>query len=287
MRGRPAPSSASRLCQNTEAPTPAISAARAPAPAEAAVHRGGHRVHQRVGVELDGAIGGGARREGHAAFGAGQGRAACRSTAARAELVPTSSAMTSIVGGIFNYTNANGETSMTTIRVLSPQGEARAATHAVPSLPQSFRGLTVGFLDNKKHNFDRLVLEMGELMVARWGVARVVHRQKANAATPRRVRSWRRWRRSATSSSPAPPTEGPARRGVSTTRWKWRRRARPPASSRPRYSRSSRSRDGGPGRHRACRSWSVQHPLGGEKPEGVSRRAAQAVEQLASLLGQP
>ncbi|HTK90128.1 MAG TPA: hypothetical protein VL948_07765 [Verrucomicrobiae bacterium] len=31
----------------------------------------------------------------------------------------------------------------------------------------------------------------------------------------------------------------------------------------------------------------VQHPLGGEKPEGVSRRAAQAVEQLASLLSAP
>ncbi len=73
---------------------------------------------------------------------------------------------------------------MTMIRVLSPQGEPRAATQAVPSLPRSFRGLTVGFLDNKKHNFDRLVLEMGEIMVARWGVARVVHRQKANAATP-------------------------------------------------------------------------------------------------------
>jgi len=29
----------------------------------------------------------------------------------------------------------------------------------------------------------------------------------------------------------------------------------------------------------------VQHPLGGEKPEAVSRRALQAVEQLASLLG--
>ncbi len=28
----------------------------------------------------------------------------------------------------------------------------------------------------------------------------------------------------------------------------------------------------------------VQHPLGGEKPEGVQRRAQQAVEQLASLL---
>lgn len=29
----------------------------------------------------------------------------------------------------------------------------------------------------------------------------------------------------------------------------------------------------------------IQHPLGGEKPESVSRRAMQAVEQLASLLG--
>jgi hypothetical protein len=29
----------------------------------------------------------------------------------------------------------------------------------------------------------------------------------------------------------------------------------------------------------------IQHPLGGEKPESVSRRATQAVEQLASLLG--
>ncbi len=28
----------------------------------------------------------------------------------------------------------------------------------------------------------------------------------------------------------------------------------------------------------------VQHPLGGEKPEGVKRRARQAVEQLSSLL---
>src|SRR5438046_5615767 len=30
----------------------------------------------------------------------------------------------------------------------------------------------------------------------------------------------------------------------------------------------------------------VEHPLGGERPEGVSRRAHQAVEQLASLIGQ-
>jgi hypothetical protein len=29
----------------------------------------------------------------------------------------------------------------------------------------------------------------------------------------------------------------------------------------------------------------VDHPLGGERPEAVSRRAHQAVEQLVSLLG--
>ena len=29
----------------------------------------------------------------------------------------------------------------------------------------------------------------------------------------------------------------------------------------------------------------VQHPLGGEAPEGVSRRIAQAVEQLSAMLG--
>jgi hypothetical protein len=29
----------------------------------------------------------------------------------------------------------------------------------------------------------------------------------------------------------------------------------------------------------------IQHPLGGEAPEGVSRRIAQAVEQLGAMLG--
>jgi hypothetical protein len=31
----------------------------------------------------------------------------------------------------------------------------------------------------------------------------------------------------------------------------------------------------------------VQHPLGGERPESVARRAHQALEQLASLVGRP
>ncbi|HYB71431.1 MAG TPA: hypothetical protein VEH80_12185 [Candidatus Bathyarchaeia archaeon] len=72
---------------------------------------------------------------------------------------------------------------MTLITVLSPVGELRTATTAIPPMPVDLRGLTVGFLDNTKHNFDRLVLSIGEALKARHGVARVVHRRKANAAT--------------------------------------------------------------------------------------------------------
>ena len=39
---------------------------------------------------------------------------------------------------------------MAQIRVLSPVGVVKAQTVAVPSLPQSWNGRTVGFLDNTK-----------------------------------------------------------------------------------------------------------------------------------------
>ena len=73
---------------------------------------------------------------------------------------------------------------MAQIRVLSPVGVVKVQTVAVPSLPQSWNGRTVGFLDNTKSNFDRLVTDLGELLRARYGVAAVVHRKKANASTP-------------------------------------------------------------------------------------------------------
>ncbi|MET0852579.1 MAG: hypothetical protein ABW020_15685 [Candidatus Rokuibacteriota bacterium] len=73
---------------------------------------------------------------------------------------------------------------MATVTVLSPVGELRVASLVVPALPGDLRGLTVGFLDNTKSNFDRLVTEMGAMLVEQWGAKRVVHRKKANAATP-------------------------------------------------------------------------------------------------------
>jgi len=70
------------------------------------------------------------------------------------------------------------------IRVLSPVGEALKAGFTVPGLPASLEGRTVGFLDNTKPNFDRLVGDLGGLLEERFGVAAIVHRKKANAATP-------------------------------------------------------------------------------------------------------
>jgi len=72
---------------------------------------------------------------------------------------------------------------MANITVLSPVGELRSATTAIPAAPGSLQGLTVGFLDNTKHNFDRLVDGIGLALKERFGVARVVHVKKANAAT--------------------------------------------------------------------------------------------------------
>jgi hypothetical protein len=70
------------------------------------------------------------------------------------------------------------------IRVLSPVGEVKTESVLIPPLPDQWRGLSIGFLDNTKPNFDRLVEEMGALLRDRYGVREVVHRKKANASTP-------------------------------------------------------------------------------------------------------
>jgi hypothetical protein len=73
---------------------------------------------------------------------------------------------------------------MTRIAVLSPIGTVRAGSFVAPPLPGTWRGRTVGFLDNTKANFDRLAEELGRLLRERYGVAAVMHRRKANAASP-------------------------------------------------------------------------------------------------------
>jgi len=73
---------------------------------------------------------------------------------------------------------------MTVIRVLSPTVVDTGERVSVPALPHDLTGRTIGFLDNTKHNFDRLVAEFGSLLRERHGVKAVVHRRKANASTP-------------------------------------------------------------------------------------------------------
>jgi hypothetical protein len=73
---------------------------------------------------------------------------------------------------------------MNRIRVLSPAGVVVKASVRVPPLPGDWAGRTIGFLDNTKPNFDRLVTGIGEALRERYAVRAVVHRKKANAATP-------------------------------------------------------------------------------------------------------
>jgi hypothetical protein len=73
---------------------------------------------------------------------------------------------------------------MARIRVLSPIGEVAQEQFASPALPASFSGAVVGFIDNTKHNFDRLAEGLGALLRERYDVRAIVHRRKANASTP-------------------------------------------------------------------------------------------------------
>ena len=73
---------------------------------------------------------------------------------------------------------------MARIRVMSPVGEVKQERMALPPLPEDLTGRVVGFIDNTKHNFDRLADGLGALLQERYGVRAVIHRRKANASTP-------------------------------------------------------------------------------------------------------
>ena len=46
------------------------------------------------------------------------------------------------------------------------------------------KGAVVGFIDNAKPNFNHLVDDLADLLVARYGVARVMKRRKRSASVP-------------------------------------------------------------------------------------------------------
>jgi hypothetical protein len=53
-----------------------------------------------------------------------------------------------------------------------------------PQTRTKLEGAVVGFIDNAKPNFNHLADDLGELLVARYGVARVVKRRKRSASVP-------------------------------------------------------------------------------------------------------
>ncbi|PYM06858.1 MAG: hypothetical protein DMD82_07260, partial [Candidatus Rokuibacteriota bacterium] len=63
---------------------------------------------------------------------------------------------------------------MARIRVLSPVGIVNITSVAAPPLPADLTGRIVGFIDNNKANFDRLVEEMSALLTERYGIAKVL-----------------------------------------------------------------------------------------------------------------
>jgi hypothetical protein len=68
--------------------------------------------------------------------------------------------------------------------VLQPAAEEVAEQHKLaPRLP-SLRGMTVGLIDNHKKNADVYLEELGRLLHARYGVARLVTYRKDSQSIP-------------------------------------------------------------------------------------------------------
>lgn len=61
-----------------------------------------------------------------------------------------------------------------------PDGKAGTASAALSGLA----GKVVGFIDNAKPNFNHLAEDLGDLLKAKYGVARVVKRRKRSASVP-------------------------------------------------------------------------------------------------------
>ena len=67
--------------------------------------------------------------------------------------------------------------------VLSPEGKAQTSAAKIAPVARvtDLRGKTVGILDNSKPNADKLAERLGELLMERCGVAKVISRRKLTA----------------------------------------------------------------------------------------------------------
>lgn len=73
---------------------------------------------------------------------------------------------------------------MKTVVLFDPTAPRREASGEARRSLAGLKGAVVGFIDNAKPNFNHLVDDLADLLVSRYGVARVVKRRKRSASVP-------------------------------------------------------------------------------------------------------
>jgi hypothetical protein len=71
-----------------------------------------------------------------------------------------------------------------TLTLYDPTAPGQAAAERIDRTLSGLAGKVVGFIDNAKPNFDHLVDDLADLLVARYGVTRVIKRKKKSASVP-------------------------------------------------------------------------------------------------------
>lgn len=66
----------------------------------------------------------------------------------------------------------------------APRREAVAAPGTAKPALTALTGKVVGFIDNAKPNFGLLAEDLGELLMSKYGVARIITRRKPSASVP-------------------------------------------------------------------------------------------------------
>ena len=66
----------------------------------------------------------------------------------------------------------------------APRREAEKSVMAGKTTLVALSGKVVGFIDNAKPNFGLLADDLGELLMSKYGVARIIKRRKPSASVP-------------------------------------------------------------------------------------------------------
>ena len=66
----------------------------------------------------------------------------------------------------------------------APRAKVPAKVETAKPVLESLAGKVVGFIDNAKPNFNHLADDIGELLMSKYGAARVLKRRKRAASVP-------------------------------------------------------------------------------------------------------